>query len=136
MIGFLRTPRQQDESYLRLVASLPCLLSGRTVGVQAAHVRYADATRNKRAVGMAEKPDDMWVVPLCQELHVMCTGSQHHAGNEQGWWAYMGVDPICVASLLHSYEGRPEIMEDVVYAFRPRDTMSVQRIEAILRGAR
>lgn len=129
-----RKPRDECKAHLRNVSRLPCLLTQR-YGVQVAHLRYTDGRYGKRHVGLGEKPDDRWVVPLCPALHMMNTGSQHHDGNEQLWWSEMGVDAIRVAHLLWEYRDKPEIMADVVYAFRPTDQYAIARIARILRGA-
>ena len=127
-----KSPRQHATPYLKMVASLPCLLSGRIIGVQAAHIAYGSVTWDKHYTGMAEKADDRWTVPLCQELHLMNTGSQHHHGHEELWWAQFGVDPLRVAHLLWEYRDRFDLMLDVVEAFTPKDRMVVARIAGIL----
>ena len=45
---------------------------------------------------MSTKPSDEWVVPLCATHH----RALHDAGDEEGWWKDLKVDPIVEAELL------------------------------------
>jgi hypothetical protein len=128
-----RNPREKDEKHLNKIRQLPCLLTGFTYNVHAAHVRYADPERGKRQVGMGEKPDDKWAVPLVQDLHVLQPGAQHNH-NERDWWEYFGTDPLRVAELLWKYNHDPQAMYEVVTAFRPEDATTKHRIEMALQG--
>ena len=59
-----KRPRQHANKHLEWIRTLPCIVTGRRDGIQAAHIRYADPRYAKRAVGTGEKPDDKWTVPL------------------------------------------------------------------------
>jgi hypothetical protein len=94
-----RTPRQRDEKHLSFIRQLPCLVTGRTP-VEAAHVRYADVTRDKPHTGKGEKPDDRFAVPLHWEIH-----REQHSMGERDFWERQGIDPVKVALLLHGVSG-------------------------------
>jgi hypothetical protein len=49
---------------------------------------------DKRHVGLGEKPDDRWAVPLTHECHM----AQHNHGNEISWWTnHRRKDPFALA---------------------------------------
>jgi hypothetical protein len=51
----------------------------------------------KRHSGIAEKPDDIWTVPLCGKHHRL----QHeYQGGEREWWRHLGKDPLRIAAAL------------------------------------
>ncbi len=94
-----RQPRQTDKAYLSWLHLLPCVVTGKSgVGVEAAHVRYADEARGKRHTGKAEKPDDGWALPLWWEKH-----REQHAMNEREFWKMHGKDPIEICLKLRSF---------------------------------
>lgn len=96
-----RRPRVSDDGHLRWIRTLPCIVSGRRDGVEAAHIRYSDPRFAKRQVGIGEKPDDRWTVPLHHELHR--TGAEaQHSSNERAWWRARGIDPVIVATALYA----------------------------------
>lgn len=111
-----RSPRKKEGAHLAFVASLPCLICNRR-GCHAAHIRYPDATYWKRAVGIAEKPDDKWTVPLCPEHHTNGSEAQHHF-NEYFWWRIRGIDPLAVATQLYVWSGDEEIGEEIIRKVR------------------
>ena len=78
--------RRRDKNHLRYMASLPCLVCGRSP-CQAHHIRFAQP----RALG--RQVSDEWTVPLCVKHHA----EQHTAGNEKQWWRERQVDPIANA---------------------------------------
>ena len=110
-----RQPRQRDERHIRFIRSLPCLTSGRTESVDAAHVRYGNAELGKRPTGKGERPDDRWTVPLSRDQHA----DQHRHG-EREWWARQGIDPLKVARDLYSVSGDTEAGEAIVRKVRLR----------------
>ena len=75
--------RIRDKDHLRHVASLSCLICGRSP-VQAHHLRFAQPG------ALGRKVSDEWVVPLCASHH----RALHDAGNEKGWWQERRLDPI------------------------------------------
>lgn len=92
--------REQDDAHLKWLRTLPCVITGARP-VEAAHVKYADPVYGKRAVGMQEKPDDRWCLPLVPDKH----REQHDAGNEREFWARHGLDPLRIALALHACSG-------------------------------
>jgi len=105
----MRRPRKKNEKHLDFIRSLPCLMCQNDVSVEAAHVRFGRRDVGKRAVGKGEKPDDMWVVPLCGECH----RDQHKVG-EQVFWFVANRDPIQVALALFAHTGDHEVGEQIV----------------------
>ena len=81
--------RVRDREHLRRVASLPCLICGRSPS-QAHHLRFAQPRATSRKVS------DEWVVPLCATHH----RALHEAGDERRWWGQHSMDPIADASRL------------------------------------
>ncbi len=78
----LATPKRlRDAAHLRFVASLPCLVCGRTPS-QAHHLRFAQPR------SMGSKVSDEWTVPLCLLHH----RALHDVGSEEKWWAEQGID--------------------------------------------
>jgi hypothetical protein len=113
-----RAPRRHDRRHLGFVAQLPCLVSGTPGPSECAHIRFGDAVHGKPATGMQEKPGDMWVVPLCAELHRLNDDAQHNF-NERAWWQGHGIDPLTVASELYACSGNLSAMEDVIARHAP-----------------
>lgn len=109
-----RQPRIEDAAWLAIVRKMPCLICQRP-GSDPAHLRSAAPQYGKRQTGMAEKPDDCWVLPLCRTHH-----DEQHRTNELRWWASKGIpDPFAVAMAL--YAARP------VTARRPRAEPRLRR---------
>lgn len=94
-----RRPRLRDKAYLAFVATQRCCVCGRQP-VHVAHVRMACPARGKRHVGMGEKPDDRWCVPLCPGCHLYDTSAQHKGG-EAAFWDRHGINPFDVAEKLY-----------------------------------
>lgn len=95
-----RQPRIEDPGHLAFVRTLPCLICGKP-GSDPAHIRSAAPAYGKRHTGMAEKPDDCWVLPLCRFHH-----DEQHRGTELAFWASYGIpDPHGLAVEL--YASRP-----------------------------
>lgn len=98
-----RQPRVRDKAYLGWVARLPCLptliLEGRQhMGVQVCHLKMASEKHGKRHTGGAEKPSDIWVVPMRPYYHMdrMAGGgplAQHQIG-EPAFYDMLGIDPF------------------------------------------
>lgn len=112
-----------------LIRQLPCILSGRPA--ECCHIRYADASHGKAETGAGRKPDDMWTLPLCPELHRMLKGCQHDS-NEREWWAQFKIDPLAVAKRL---QGKTRLqMENVIILCRPWAPEIKAKVAAILKG--
>ena len=106
----IKEPRRHSEKHLAFIRRLPSLIKPDQGGpVEAAHIRYAHLPYGKRYVGMAEKPDDMWVVPLSPEAH-----RAQHAMSERMFWAEYGIDPLLVAALLWLHSGNEQAATQVI----------------------
>ena len=81
--------RVRDSEHLDYVATLPCLVCGRSPS-QAHHLRFTQP----RALG--SKVSDEWVVPLCNLHH----RALHDTGNEEMWWKAHNVDATAEAQRL------------------------------------
>ena len=114
-----RRPRTQSPKHLAFIRTLPCLISGRTDGVEAAHIRYGNPCCGKRATGMGEKPSDMFVVPLHHDLHRTGPDAQHQ-GNERKFWEKHNIDPCFVALALWAFSGDSETAEIIIRETRRR----------------
>lgn len=107
-----REPRITSAKHLRFIRGVPCCICGNPVQTEAAHVRYGEQEIVKPQTGIATKPDDIYVVPLCGEHH----RSQHKFGDERAWWAVMKRDPIMVAQALWICSGDQEKAERIALA--------------------
>ncbi|MFG1454607.1 DUF968 domain-containing protein [Xanthobacter sp. V2C-8] len=88
--------RQHDDAHLVLVRQLPCIATGRTDRVEAAHLRMSMHVYGKQEPGTSAKPSDEWVLPLTHDEHMR----QHDMG-EEAFWSDIGVDPLKVAQQLY-----------------------------------
>lgn len=105
----IRRPREKSDNHLKFVRALPCVVCGNNIETEAAHVRFASDRAGKRSVGIGEKPDDKWTVPLCGAHH----REQHHIG-ERRFWAQYGISPISVAAFLWCATGNHDAGECIV----------------------
>ncbi len=96
----MKHPRIHNERHLDFIRSLPCIITGDNVSVEAAHIRFSDMRAAKRKVGIGEKPDDIWTLPLSSEMH-----RKQHAMNERRFWQQAGIDPIFCALALYAVSG-------------------------------
>jgi hypothetical protein len=106
-----RQPRVEDPGFLAFVRTFPCINCGKAPPSQAAHIRMACPDRGKRHTGMQEKPDDRWVIPLCQECHLDGPRALHKIGEEK---FFVGWDPFAEAvRLFLAFRGlNPDVVED------------------------
>lgn len=88
-----RQPRERNEKYLNYIRSLPCCICGDNTSTEAAHIRVGSINHDKPPTGMAEKPSDIWCLPLCGRHH----REQHATGNELKFWQAKGIDPFFLA---------------------------------------
>lgn len=108
-----RQPRIIDDAWLALVRLMPCLVCGYPRS-DPAHLRTGSRKYGKRQCGMAEKPDDCWVLPLCRTHH-----SEQHSRNEMDWWISKGItDPHGLAKAL--YATRPAELRPLPAPARPK----------------
>jgi len=93
-------PKKRPEKrkhYLRFIHELPCCISG-NMGVQAAHVSFADPWYGAYGRGKGAKVSDRFALPLSAELHEL----QHSGklGSEQDFWIKHNVSPHSLANTL------------------------------------
>ena len=117
-----RQPREENPAYLAWVRKQPCTICARPGPNDPAHLRSAARQYGKRLTGMAEKPDDKWVLPLCRTHHMQ----QHDHGDELRWWLRMGFpDPFAVALALYArcpVPHRPTVKRaKLIAARKPRE---------------
>jgi DNA recombination protein Rad52 len=103
-VFLLPHPRRiRDASHLQFVASLPCLVCGRTPS-QAHHLKFAQPR------ALASKPSDEWTVPLCLLHH----RALHDVGSEETWWAEQRIDATIEAQRLwHRTQGGGAVGADM-----------------------
>lgn len=89
--------------------ALPCLACGALKSVQAHHLLRTGEH------GGSLKSTDRWCVPLCFRCHdPNITGSVHHHGNEDAWFAERGIDGRAIAAALWRVRGDPGAMLRIV----------------------
>lgn len=103
-----RTPRIENESHLKFIRRLQCVVCGRSP-CEAAHVRFNDARAAKVNSGMRQKPHDRWAVPVCSDHH-----RQQHTQGERKWWGERGIDPVFIALALWSVSGDEDAGSQIV----------------------
>lgn len=110
------------KDHLNIVHSLPCVVCGTQIGVEAAHLRMADVSRGKEYTAKGKKPSDKWVTPLCARHHREGPDAQHSM-SERAFWEMHGIDPITLCERLWEATGDLEAMMFVVRTARQyRDT--------------
>lgn len=107
--------RQHDDKHLTFIRTLPCAICADNTSTEAAHVRAADPRFAKRAVGMSEKPDDMWVTPLCGKCH-----KRQHAMSEQHFWHLNRRDPHVLAMALWHNSGDADAADTILRYWKLR----------------
>jgi len=107
--GKRKRPRLEDDTHLRFIRGLPCLVTGKRDHIEAAHIRYGDVVLAKRETGKGEKPSDLWTVPLHTDEHRL-----QHTMNEQEYWKSKGINPLHVALALYANSGDDEAAEVII----------------------
>ena len=97
-----------DAKHITLLHELPCLACGRephgSVRIEAHHLITGGVARGER--GTSLKAPDRCAVPLCMLCHQPGeTGSAHHAGQDESWFAERGIDARAVADALWRARG-------------------------------
>lgn len=97
-----RTKRQRagGKDHLAFIRSLPCVVTGRTDNVEAAHISYADPQYGKLGRGKGQKEDDCWTLPLCRDEHNI-----QHQSDEGLYWAVRRINPLVTAAALYIHSG-------------------------------
>ncbi len=110
-----RQPRKHDNKHLDFIRSLPCVICGDDVTVEAAHVRMIDPSIAKPMTGMGTKADDMFTLPLCGHHH-----REQHKIDEERFWDQHGIDPVKRALALYAISGDHWRGRDIALASRDR----------------
>lgn len=108
-----RQPRKKSEGHLAFLRTLSCTVCGDCTRIEAAHIRMASPLHGKRETGKAEKPSDMFAVPLCTWHHEL----QHRVGEDRFWGARR-IDPHTLALVLFVNSGDEDLAEAVIRAHR------------------
>lgn len=111
----MKQPRQQDPKHLAFLRMLFCCVCGDNTSTEAAHLRMANLRAGKRAVGLQEKPDDAWALPLCGNCH----RDQHDQGEIEFWKHKADPHFLCLA--LYRVSGNVELGEMIVKNNMPAD---------------
>lgn len=88
--------RVEKPAYLDFIRDLPCIVT-RKLGVDAAHISYADPRAGKLGRGKSSKESDCWAVPLHPDEH-----RRQHGMDEREYWRSVGIDPVQTAAFLHA----------------------------------
>jgi hypothetical protein len=99
----MRTPRAHNAAHLEFIRGLSCCVCGNNIQTEAAHVKMSCDWADKRGVGLGEKADDKFTVPLCGQCH-----RDQHNMDEREFWIARGKDPVCIALALWSITGNHE----------------------------
>lgn len=110
--------RQHDDKHLAFIRTLPCVVSGVQVNVEAAHIRYSDAAWGKVNPGIGRRPDDRWTVPLCARIHRDDPRLSQHSMNERSFWDSHFIDPLKLASALYEISGDYEAALQIILEAR------------------
>ena len=95
--------RHKSNSHLDYIRELGCVVCGDAIRTEAAHIRYPDPRAAKPLTGMGIKPDDCYVVPLCNKHH-----HNQHRMSERAFWVSHDIDPVPVALALWKHSGDHE----------------------------
>lgn len=95
-----REPRLHDPGYLNWLRKKPCCVCGKPAPSDACHIRFASEAYGKRPVGLGEKPDDKWAIPMCRECHM-----SQHSCNEREWWRERRMLPLLLSQKYYSEFG-------------------------------
>src|SRR5882762_7647663 len=92
-----RTKRQRVDSkgHLAFIRSLPCIVTGSTTDIDAAHVSYEDLRYGKLGRGKGQKEEDCWAIPMSRDWH-----EAQHRSVEKAFWHMRQIDPCRVALAL------------------------------------
>jgi len=116
-----RAVRQPDPrvaiDHRAMIRRLVCVVCGR-IPVVGAHLRAGLPDEGKG--GMALKPHDKWLIPLCP----LCHGEQHNEG--ESWIAARGIDGRAVAAALWAARGDIDAMERVIGRARLKAMMATR----------
>jgi hypothetical protein len=111
-----REPRQKNDKHLKFIRCLSCVVCANNICTEAAHVKMA--APGKRNVGIGEKADDKWTVPLCGACH-----RKQHAWGEREFWETVCIKPLQLAADLFAVSGDHEAGERIVSEYNAQSLM-------------
>lgn len=100
MLANFKRPRVKNNSHLDFIRSLPCACCNNNIQTEAAHIRTGNLYYGKRNTGGAEKPSDIWTLPLCNWHH-----TEQHEGSEAEFWRRYSINPFVLALSLYACSG-------------------------------
>jgi hypothetical protein len=103
--------RHKHPKHLAFVRQLPCVVCQNDISTEAAHIRMKDGEIRKPITGIAIKPDDCYVVPLCSSCH-----RRQHDMSEAEFWADAMIDPVKIALAIYAHSGDFERCEQIARA--------------------
>jgi hypothetical protein len=100
--ALVRDPRPTRHSdYLRFIRRQPCVICGRTWGIESAHTGQR---------GLGQKADDMLALPLCREHHRTGNTAYHKLGKR--FWSRHGLNRAeLIAELQELYRAQGGILK-------------------------
>ena len=104
-----RLTRAKNEAHLAFIRGLPCCSCRNNIETEAAHIRAGNREYGKRPTGKSEKPDDLWVLPLCGRCH-----REQHGASEVDYWSNKGINPWDLALRLFASSGDHELAEEII----------------------
>lgn len=113
-------PRARNDKHLAFIRQLPCICCGSDTETEAAHIRFAERMVCKSNPGMASKPDDAFVLPMCGRCH-----REQHSMNERDFWKRKGIDAIKAALALWYWTGDVDACLVVIQATRDRTALAL-----------
>lgn len=99
--------RQESVRHLAFIRGLPCVLTGRTDGVQAHHLLRCPDSEER---GGAMKAGDRWTIPIVRRMH----DALHASGDEIAFLGAHSVYGPAVAALLWSLSSNQEQAERAI----------------------
>jgi hypothetical protein len=112
-----RQPRERNPAFLAWLRRLPCV-AGAVIGgcegpVQAAHLRYSDASTGRISPGLQSKPSDRFATSLCAHHHL----HDQHLTAERLFWQRLNIEPGELAAALYEAFNNDQPGEPVIRSF-------------------
>ena len=108
-----REPRPGDsKAHTRWLKTLPCVVCG----LPADDPHHLLGNLDGLPKGMGRRAEDRWAVPLCRRDH----NAAHAAGDDEAWFASLGIEARSLASALWRSSGDDQAGERIVFRARQR----------------
>lgn len=110
-VSWQRKTRPGDSrQHTRWIKTLPCVVCG----APADDPHHLLGNMDGSPKGMGMKNEDRWTVPVCRKDH----NAAHSTGNDEAWFAGLGIDARSLASALWRVTGDDEAGQRVVFRAR------------------